>query len=69
MAFYPHLLCRPFEEKAIDRDCFVHPSVSHEILTLAITAIAQYFFMKHLNYIAYDNTLVMMPSSLGQAHI
>jgi hypothetical protein len=32
-------------------------------------AISQYFFMKLPNYIAYDNTLMMMPNSLGQSHI
>jgi hypothetical protein len=32
-------------------------------------AISQYFLMKLLNCIAYDNMLVLRPNSLGQGHI
>jgi hypothetical protein len=70
---YWQFLCRPFEEKAIHRDRFVRPSVCPSVRPSRKLnynfAISYYFFNKLSNYIAYDNTVMMMPNSLGQYHI
>jgi hypothetical protein len=48
---------------------FVHGILTQKLNIGYNFAISQDLFMKLSNYIAYDNTLVMMPNSLGQGHI
>jgi hypothetical protein len=66
---YFNLLVSPFriQRQYIEIALSVRPS---QKLNIGYNfAISSYFFIKLANYIAYDNTPVMMPKSLGQGHI
>ena len=72
MRCYVYVLCRPFEEQAIQRARLARLSMCSSILHKNIGynyAISEYFFIKLSNYVAYDNKNLMMPNSLGQGYI
>jgi hypothetical protein len=59
-------LCRSFEKKAIHNDRFFYLSVC---LSAQKGMASYYFFIKLLNSVAFDNTVMVMPNSLGLGHI